>query len=75
MIKERVRVGEDKFIDVRYSWEIKGDKVEIWIEYDDGHMDYSTFWPVDTGYNEERARDIVWLLAAADYNVRELAGN
>lgn len=70
-VKEKVRVDEDVYIDVEYRWTIDGDRVNIYIRYDDEHMDTLSFWPTDPMIDASRALDLVHMAAALDYDVRQ----
>ena len=73
-IEERVRVGEDVFINIKYHWESHGDQVDIFINYEDGHVDSTSFWPADP-LDESRARDLAHMIAAYDYQWRNQAAD
>ena len=72
IFEERVRVGEDTYIDIRYNWESHGDNVDIVINYEDGHIDCASFWPSEP-LDEGRARDLAHMIAAYDYQLRNPA--
>ncbi len=75
LFEENVRVAEDIYVNARFDWKIDGDKVTIWIHYEDGYVDTVSFWPEDTALDESRVRDLVRLQAAYHYQFRNLSSD
>ncbi len=73
--KEKVRVEEEVYIDVEYRWSIDGDKVNIYIRYEEGRMEMISFWPTDPMIDARRALDLVHMCAALDYSVRQCSSD
>ncbi len=73
--KEKVRVEEEVYIDVEYRWSIDGDKVNIYIRYEEGRMEMISFWPTDPMIGASRALDLVHMCAALDYSVRQCSSD
>ena len=69
--KESIRVDDEVYIDVEYCWVVEGDKVDIYLRYEDGRMDTISFWPSNLPIDSSRALDLVRMCAALDYSNRE----
>jgi len=70
--KEKIRVDDDAYIDVEYRWVVEGDRVNIYLRYEDGRMDTISFWPSMPQIDQSRALDLVQMCAALDYSTRKL---
>lgn len=69
--KEKIRVDDEDYIDVEYCWVVEGDRVNIYLRYEDGRMDTISFWPSNTTIDDSRALDLVRMCAALDYSNRK----
>ena len=69
--KENIRVGDDVYIDVEYCWNVDGERVNIYLRYEDGRMETFSFWPANTLFDDSSVLDHIRMCAALDYSVRE----